>query len=91
MTNKNSSVSFLTSYVFPTVSTLLTKNFLASVWIHVTVLIVGLVTYFGGYLKDALTKISCPLVGEEYVPGEKRGEATCSNSKTASSIEDMFK
>ena len=57
----------------------------------VTVLIVGLVTYFGGYLKDALTKISCPLVGEEYVPGEKRGEATCSNSKTASSIEDMFK
>ena len=57
----------------------------------VTVIAVSLIKVFGGYLKDALTKISCPLVGEEYVPGEKRGEATCSNSKTASSIEDMFK
>lgn len=43
----------------------------------ITVLIIALVNYFGGYLKDAITKASCPLVGEKYVPGEKRGEGTC--------------
>ncbi len=43
----------------------------------ITVLAVALVSYFGGYLKDAITKNSCPLVGEEYVAGEKRGEGKC--------------
>lgn len=60
----------------------------------VSILIVGLVSYFGGYLKDALTKASCPLVGEEYVPGEKRGEGTCSAKNKVTSpndLEDLFK
>ena len=56
----------------------------------ITVLAVALVSYFGGYLKDSITKSSCSLVGEEYVPGEKRGEGTCVR-KESSSIEDMFK
>lgn len=43
----------------------------------ITVLAVVLVNYFGGYLKDAITKTSCPLVGEKYVAGEKRGEGKC--------------
>lgn len=55
----------------------------------VTVLAVALVNYFGGYLKDAITKSSCPLVGEEYVPGEKHGEGKCV-STSKNSIESMF-
>ncbi len=56
----------------------------------ITILTVALVTYFGGFLKDAITKSSCPLVGEEYVPGEKRGEGTC-KPKVGSELEDLFK
>ena len=48
----------------------------------ITVLAVVLVKYLGGYLKDAITKASCPLVGEEYVPGEKRGEGKCVSSSS---------
>lgn len=43
----------------------------------VTVLIIALVNYFGGFLKDAITKTSCPIVGQEYVPGDKPGEGKC--------------
>lgn len=43
----------------------------------ISVIVIALVNYFGGYLKDAITKTSCSLVGEEYVEGEKRGEAHC--------------
>ncbi len=56
----------------------------------ITVLTVALVTYFGGYLKDAITKSSCPLIGEEYKPGEKRGDGECV-PKEGNSIEDLFK
>lgn len=56
----------------------------------ITVLTVALVTYFGGYLKDAITKSSCSLVNEEYKAGEKRGEGTCV-PKEGNSIEDLFK
>lgn len=48
----------------------------------IMVLAVVLVNYLGGYLKDAITKASCPLVGEEYVAGEKRGEGKCIPSKS---------
>lgn len=48
----------------------------------ITVLAVVLVKYLGGYLKDAITKASCPLVGEEYVPGKKRGEGKCVSSSS---------
>lgn len=55
----------------------------------ITVLAVALVSYFGGYLKDSITKSSCPMVGEEYKPGEKRGEGKCVPKK-GNSIEDLF-
>ena len=32
---------------------------------------------FGGYLKDTVTKVSCEMIGKEYVEGEKVGEAYC--------------
>ena len=43
----------------------------------VLVVIIGLVNAFGGYLKDAMTKTNCSLVGKEYVEGEKAGEGKC--------------
>ena len=43
----------------------------------ISVVIIGLVNVFGGYLKDAMTKTSCSLVGQEYVAGEKAGEGKC--------------
>ena len=55
----------------------------------ITVLTVALVTYFGGYLKDAITKSSCPLVGEEYVAGEKRGDGKCVPTEN-NSIDSIF-
>jgi len=55
----------------------------------ITVLAVGLVSYFGGYLKDAITKSSCPLVGEEYKAGEKRGEGQCVPTEN-NSLDSLF-
>ena len=43
----------------------------------VAVIIIALVKVFGGYVKDAMTKTNCGLVGQEYVPGEKPGEGHC--------------
>ena len=43
----------------------------------ISVVIIGLINAFGGYLKDAMTKTNCGLVGKEYVEGAKAGEGTC--------------
>ena len=43
----------------------------------ISVVIIGLVNVFGGYLKDSMTKTSCSLVGQEYVKGAKAGEGYC--------------
>jgi len=43
----------------------------------ISVVIIGLVNVFGGYLKDSMTKTSCELVGEEYQKGAKAGEGKC--------------
>jgi len=43
----------------------------------ITTIAVSLVKYFGGYLKDSMTKTSCQLVGKEYVEGSKVGEGHC--------------
>ena len=43
----------------------------------ISVVIIALVNAFGGYLKDSMTKTSCGLVGQEYVPGSKPGEGSC--------------
>ena len=43
----------------------------------VSVLAIALVNYFGGYLKDAITKTSCSMLGQEYVSGSKPGEGSC--------------
>lgn len=43
----------------------------------ISVVIIGLVNVFGGYLKDAMTKTSCNLTGQEYIKGSKVGEGYC--------------
>lgn len=43
----------------------------------ISVIAIALVNYFGGYLKDSITKTSCSLMGQEYVEGSKPGSATC--------------
>lgn len=43
----------------------------------VSVVIIGLVDFLGGYIKDAVTRTSCSLVDEEYVAGKNPGEGTC--------------
>ena len=45
----------------------------------ISVLTISLVNYFGGYLKDSMTKSSCGLVGHVYEEGEKPGEGKCVN------------
>ena len=43
----------------------------------ISVITVTLINYFGGYLKDSITKSSCSLVGQEYKAGSKPGEGEC--------------
>lgn len=43
----------------------------------ISVITIAIVNYFGGYLKDSITKTSCSLVDKEYVEGNKPGEAYC--------------
>ena len=43
----------------------------------ITILAVALVTYFGGYLKDSVTKMGCEMLNKEFVEGEKIGEGYC--------------
>lgn len=49
------------------------------------IIIISLVKYFGGYLKDSITKTSCNVAGLEYVAGEKAGEGSCKDA-----IDDWF-
>lgn len=42
-----------------------------------SIIIISLVKYFGGYLKDAITKTSCNVAGLEYIAGDKAGEGSC--------------
>lgn len=43
----------------------------------ISVITVSVVSYFGGYLKDTITKTSCDLVSKIYVEGKSPGEAKC--------------
>lgn len=52
----------------------------------ISVIAITLVNYFGGYLKDSITKSSCSLVDEEYVKGDKPGEGSCKEKKENDAI-----
>ena len=48
----------------------------------ISVVIIGLVNIFGGYLKDSITKTSCSLIGDTFVKGDKPGEAYCKSEES---------
>lgn len=54
-----------------------------------SIIIISLVKYFGGYLKDAMTKTSCNVAGLEYVSGEKSGEGSCKDDSLDISQDDL--
>ena len=43
----------------------------------VTVVAIASVRIFGGYLKDSITKMSCGMIGKEYVESKVIGKAHC--------------
>ena len=43
----------------------------------ISIITIAIVSYFGGYLKDSITKTSCSLVDQEYQKGKKPGEGKC--------------
>lgn len=47
----------------------------------VTVVAIAAVRVFGGYLKDSITKMSCSMVGKEYVETNTIGEAYCAGDE----------
>ena len=53
----------------------------------ISVIAIALVNYFGGYLKDAITKSSCSIADKIYVEGEKPGEATCVSKEEYESMQ----
>lgn len=54
----------------------------------ISVIAIALVNYFGGYLKDSITKTSCSMLGEAYVKGAKPGDGTCGESDVNQSLSD---
>lgn len=47
----------------------------------VTVIAIAAVRIFGGYLKDSITKMSCEMIGKDYVEGEKIGGSYCAGDE----------
>lgn len=47
----------------------------------VTVIAIAAVKIFGGYLKDSITKMSCSMIGKEYVETDTIGEAYCAGDE----------
>ena len=47
----------------------------------ITVVAIGLVRIFGGYLKDTVTKMSCQVMNKEYIEGDKIGVGYCEGDK----------
>ena len=47
----------------------------------VTVIAIAAVKIFGGYLKDSVTKMSCSMIGKEYVESNVVGEAYCAGDE----------
>lgn len=43
----------------------------------VAVIIIGLVNWLGGFVKDQITKTSCNVANQEYVPGSNPGDGAC--------------
>ena len=53
-----------------------------------SILIISLVKFFGGYVKDSLTKTSCNIAGLEYIKGQKPGEGSCNEKQEDDTIDE---
>ncbi len=43
----------------------------------VSIIAIGIIKLFGGYVKDAMVRSSCEVFGNTYVAGESPGEGRC--------------
>lgn len=43
----------------------------------ISVVVIGIVKWLGGFLHDEMVKSSCELVGKVYVEGDSLGEGAC--------------
>lgn len=43
----------------------------------ISVITIALVNYLGGYLRDAVTKVTCSMADKEFIEGEEPGEGYC--------------
>ena len=48
----------------------------------VSLVIIGVISTFGGVLKDKITEMSCSISNQEYVAGSKSGEGYCQTTTT---------
>lgn len=48
----------------------------------VAVMIIGVISTFGGVLKDKITEVSCSIAGQEYEPGDGAGKGFCKDIAT---------
>ena len=53
-----------------------------------SILIIALVKYFGGYVKDAITKSGCNVSDQVYVKGKKPGQGTCKDKETKDLLDE---
>ena len=43
----------------------------------ISVIVIGVINTFGGYIKDSITKTSCSIADKTYVEGEEPGDGYC--------------
>ena len=43
----------------------------------ISIVLIGVISAFGGVLKDKITEASCGVAGQEYVKGDKSGNGYC--------------
>ena len=43
----------------------------------ISVIVIGIINTFGGYIKDSITKTSCSISDKEYVEGSSPGDGYC--------------
>jgi len=43
----------------------------------ISVIVIGVINTFGGYIKDSITKTSCSIADKNYVEGEEPGDGYC--------------
>lgn len=47
----------------------------------ISIVLIGVISTFGGVLKDKITEASCAVSGQEYVKGSKSGEGYCKDKQ----------